>query len=305
MVASRFFHPFASSAAFALACLGAAALLLGLVSREEPSLAASSATNRSDLDRDGLGDLQELVIGTLPNRRDTDGDMYTDLEERARGSDPVDPASMPDVSAYSLGTCASQENGFISMLSAVYANGVSLDSMDLRIGMVHHGRAFMFAPRKYTYVRGLLRKGRDAADTLAVVEVGIPESVVRRLGQVNLFSLLSSPGQEPIVSILPIVSFSGVAMSIEQRATLSNGSGGGVGVLYRPLAADDQIPSTWTSGQICFQGTSAVGMSGVSIVFEVNSAGCIPMDTYCSPGDCSGGVGKPLSLPDPAALAGG
>jgi len=107
------------------------------------------------------------------------------------------------------------------------------------------------------------------------------------------------------VSTLPIVSFSGVAMIIEQRAAISNGGGGATGVAYRPLAADDEIPSSWNSGQICFQASSAVGVRGVSIVHEIGAADCMPMDTYCSPADCAAGVGQPLELPDPAALAGG
>ena len=131
---------------------------------------------------------------------------------------------------------------------------------------------------------------------------------MRRLGQVNLFSLMrgTSPGAEPMVSLLTIVDFGGIAMSIEPRiAGLSSNGGGATGVVYRPLAADAQIPSTWNSGQICFQATSAVGMHGVSIVQEIDAADCLPMDTYCSPGDCAASVGQPLELPDPAALAGG
>lgn len=275
---------------------------------EVPGLAAASHADRTDLDRDGLSDLQELVIGTQPYRWDTDGDTYSDLDERARGSDPRDPVSVPEAVDYGLGMCASQENGFVTALCAVYAKEAVLPSMRLKIGFVVHGRPFLFSPDKLRFSRSFLYRGRNAVDKLAVVEVGIPEDLVRRLGQVNLFSVLRStnPGTEPIVSLLPIASFSGIAMMIEPRAAgLSNGSGGGTGVTYRPLAADDQIPSTWNGGQVCFQATSAVGMSGASIVHEIGAADCIPMDTYCSPGDCAAGVGQPLELPDPAALAGG
>lgn len=307
MVAIRSVRSLACSAAFAFTCLGVAVLVLGLVSREEPSLAAASNHNRSDLDRDGLTDLQELVIGTLPNRGDTDGDAYSDLEERARGSDPLDLASVPEAAELGLGTCASQENGYITVLCAVYAKSALLASVDLKIGIVHHGRPFMLSANKVERTRGFLYPGHDAGDALAVMEVGIPMDLVRRMGQVNLFAILRhrSPGAEPIVSVLPIVNFSGIAMVVEQRAAITNTSGGATGVTYRPLAADDQIPSTWSSGEICFQASSAVGMSGASVVHEIGSAGCVPMDTYCSPGNCAAGVGQPLELPDPAALAGG
>lgn len=308
MFALRSVRPFACSAAFACACCGASVLVLGLVTTEQPSLAAAGNHSRSDLDNDGLSDQQELVIGTLPHRKDSDGDTYSDLEELARGSDPSDTASLPEAAAYSLGACASQEDGYLTMLSAVYAHGDALASADLRIGFVYRGRPFLFLPHKLQPSRGFLYRGRDAGDSLAVIEIGIPADLVARLGQVNLFSLLrsTSPGSEPMVSVLPIVDFSGVAMLIEQGpAGISNNGGGPTGVTYRPLAADDQIPSTWNSGEICFQATSAVGMSGVSIVHEIGSAGCIPMDTYCDPAACSGGVGTALELPDPAALAGG
>lgn len=270
-------------------------------------MAASTNLNRYDLDRDGLTDVQELVIGTLPNRKDTDGDTYSDLEERARGSDPLDRTSVPEVAEYGLGTCASQENGVISVLSAVYASAGSLSSVELKIGLVYRGRPFLFSLDKLNQTRGFLLRGRDAGDMLAVVEVGISLELLGRLGQVNLFSILrgTTPGAEPIVSVVPIVNFSGVAMLIEQRAAISNTAGGATGISYRPLAADDQIPSTWSSGQMCFQASSAVGMNGVSIVHEIGAADCMPMDTYCSPGDCAAGVGQPVELPDPAALAGG
>jgi hypothetical protein len=308
MVVLRTLRSFACSAVCALACLGASVLILGLVSRQVSGVAAASNHGRADLDRDGLSDLQELVIGTQPYRRDTDGDTYSDLDERARGSDPRDLASVPEAADYGLGMCASQENGYVTALCAVYAKEAVLPSMQLKIGIVYNGRPFMFSPNKLRRSRDFLYLGRDPGDTLVVVEVGIPEALVRRLRQVNLFSVLRStnPGTEPIVSLLPIVNFSGVAMLVEQGpAGLSNGGGGATGVTYRPLAADDQIPSTWNGGQMCFQATAAVGTSGASIVHEIGAADCIPMDTYCSPGDCAAGVGQPLELPDPAALAGG
>jgi len=309
MVALRSLCSVSRSATFAFASVAASVLVLGLVSKEEPSLAAASRGSRTDLDRDGLSDLQELVIGTHPYSRDTDGDTYSDLDERARGSDPRDRTSMPEAADYGLGMCASQENGYITAVCTLYAKESVMSSMELKIGLVYRGRVFTFSPRDIRSSRGFLYRGHDAGERLAVVEVGIQSALVRRLGQVNLFSVLRStnPGTEPIVSLLPVVDFSGVAMMVEQRAAgvSSGGGSGATGVTYRPLAADDQIPSTWTSGQICFQSTSAVGVRGAAIVHEVGSADCLPMDTYCSPGDCAATVGQPLELPDPAALAGG
>jgi len=47
--------------------------------------------NGLDRDGDGLGDLQELVIGTDPDNPDTDGDGLTDGQELDIGTDPVNP----------------------------------------------------------------------------------------------------------------------------------------------------------------------------------------------------------------------
>ena len=92
------------------------------------------------------------------------------------------------------------------------------------------------------------------------------------------------------MSVLPLVDFSGVTVGVEsRRAVLALSGGLPTGVVYRPLVPSDRIPSTWSGGEICFQHTTAVGVNGVSIVHEVESADCQPMDTYCSPGDCAAG----------------
>src|SRR5262245_36093813 len=117
----------ARSALVAALCLGGATVVLFLQTRAEPRLSAATNQGRSAIDGDGLTDQQELVIGTLPNRADTDGDGYSDLEERARGSDPLSRLSVPDPTDYNLGTCASLEDGVISMLSAVYLHGRPVD----------------------------------------------------------------------------------------------------------------------------------------------------------------------------------
>ncbi|MBI4276608.1 L,D-transpeptidase [Candidatus Uhrbacteria bacterium] len=45
-----------------------------------------------DLDRDGLTDDEEKVLGTDPRRTDTDGDGYSDRLEIMNGYSPLDPA---------------------------------------------------------------------------------------------------------------------------------------------------------------------------------------------------------------------
>lgn len=297
------------SRAFAFVGLGGAVVALGLSLRHEPALSATTNQGRNDMDRDGLTDLQERVIGTLPYRADTDSDGFTDLEERARGADPLNYASTPSATEFSIGACASQENGFVSVLSCIYVENTQLDSIDLDIGFVYRNKKVRATSSIDTYTRAFLYPAASSNDTLAVIEVGLPEALVRRLGQVSMWSRLrdTSPNPvDPFVAVTTLVDFSGVIMTVEPTVMRTTNTGGGAtGVVYRPLAADDRIPISWTGGEMCFQRTSAVGMSGISIIHEVDSAGCIPMDTYCSPIDCAAGVGEPLALPDPGALAGG
>jgi len=298
----------ARSTTFAALCLGGTVLIVAVLGRNEPALAAATNHGRTDLDGDGLTDQQELVIGTLPYRADTDGDAYSDLEERARGSDPLDHNSLPAVSSYGVGTCGSLENGLVSMLSAVYLHSSGVNSVDLQIGVVYHGHALRLQPSLYQNSRAFLYPGHDSQDTLAVVEVALPQSVVQRLGQVNLFSIVrgTMPGApDPVVSVLPLVDFSGVTMAVEEHNAVYSSGGGPSGVVYRPLTGGDQIPATWSSGQICFQRTAPVGVNGVSIINEVEASDCLDMDTYCNTTDCAAAVGQSLELPDPGALIGG
>jgi hypothetical protein len=301
----------ARSAVVAFALLGGAVLLLSRSIQSPPQLAAASNVGRVDLDQDGLTDLQELVLGTLPDQPDTDLDGFSDLEERARSSDPLDDTSRPQTTAFAVGTCASADLGLVSLVSAVYVQGGDLDSVDLQVGIVLDGHPIAISPAHFSMVRGFLFAGSGSTDRLAVVELAIPETIVRRLGQLNLFSIVRSLGPgapSPAVSVISLADMGGVTVSVEPRSSSVAPPGGGSapqGVIYRPLGGDDSIPATWSGGEVCWQRTSAVGMNGVSVVHEIESADCQPMDTYCSGADCAASVGKPLELPDPGALIGG
>lgn len=300
------------SALLGCACLGASVLAFALVAREQPGLAAASIIRRTDIDRDGLTDLQEYVLGTLPTKRDTDGDGFSDLEERARGSDALNVESIPQFSDFDLGMCASQEDGFVSVVSLVYLREARFDAATLEMGFLYRGRLIRMTPTVRQYTRGLLKRGAQASDKVAVLEVGLPEDLVRQLGQVTMFSILRGvdAAAEPQVRSMTFRSFSDVVVLVEPAPTALMASGTlpgnmGTGVVYRPLVDPGAIPLSWSGGQMCFQRTSAVGMNGLSIVHEVDGAGCMPMDSYCSPDDCAANVGRAMRLPDPVALLGG
>lgn len=299
------------SAALALVGLGVVATAFG-VGRGEGRLAAASNSGRSDLDDDGLTDEQEDVLGTRVDLADTDADGFSDLEERARGSDPLAQNSVPAAQGFALGTLASLEGDQVSFLSAVYVDGASAEAFDVRLGIVYGGVPIYFRPSSFQYKRAFVRAGADTVDSLTVLEIAISQRLVQRLGQIDMFSVVrsTSPGAPGVaVSVVPLINFAGVIVSAESEelnySPVNGGNGTPTGITYRPLAGDSGIPSSWTGGEICFQRTAAVGVDGVSVVHEVESADCQPMDTYCNPDACSASRGMSITLPDPAALAGG
>lgn len=78
----------------------------GLTDHEEIHAYGTNPT-REDTDGDGLSDYDEIhVYGTDPRNPDTDGDGAEDGWEVRRGSDPLDPESVPPVPAAAAGAAA-------------------------------------------------------------------------------------------------------------------------------------------------------------------------------------------------------
>jgi hypothetical protein len=300
------------SSRFGAAALVASLAAGALVMKDEPSLLATTQLPRSDYDRDGLSDLQELLLGTSPLVADTDSDGFSDLEERARGTDPLDVTLFPGGDDINLAITASQDDGRVTIMWTAFVSASKVGSVNLELGIVWKGQPMTLVPSGYRFSRGFLRHGKESGDRLASVEIDIPGLLMSRLGQLNFFGVLRdtdpASNSDPVVSTYTVRDFSGVTVAIGQLPLLTTTPGGPpprMGVVFQPLAPQSQIPSSWSSGQICFQQTAAVGVNGLSIVHEIEAADCISMDTFCSPADCSSGVGGVLELPDPGALLGG
>jgi len=280
---------------------------LVLLVHHEHALSATGSPDVDDLDMDGLSDVQELVLGTQPDEADSDGDGYNDLEEIARNSDPRDALSVPQPAEFSMALTASQTGTTVTMLATMFSEQSKAGDLRLELGVVYQGQMLPIRPRSFGTPHAF-RAQSSPNSRLTVVQFPIPAALVRRVGQVNVVSVLRDAvgNAEPVVSILPLVNFSGITMQVVQTPAMLSVTGGRpAGIIYRPLAGGNSLPSTWSGGEVCFQRTAAVGTNGVSVVHEVESAGCLPMDTYCSSGNCAAGVGRNIELPDPAALAGG
>ena len=314
-----------------LATLAALGSSLALSVVDGPVLSATDST-RIDSDLDGMTDFQESILGTDPDEPDTDGDTFTDVEEIARGSDPLSPDSLPTTGGVELGMYASVENGFLALNSAVFVPAGELLDLSFYFGaildghpVVIPGSAVASASRKWVYPA-------SGGGHIAIVELAVPEWMIHYVGNVSFFAGATTgdpadPTATRSVSATTVTSMGGTIMSIEPIAGLPNpdgnddggdsgdGNGGatdsnqdggpvGGGVWYRPLGGDDDIPSDLSSGEVCVQSVSFVGTNGASDLYEVSSASCDPMDSYCASSACAGTVGQPLEMPNPGSVFG-
>lgn len=299
----------ARSSWIAASCFVAASVLFVAQAKEEPRLSAQGTVTLGDIDLDGLSDELELVLGTQPDRQDSDGDGFGDLEEHARGSSPMNPLSQPSTGSFGLAFAAAQVDNTVSLVTTLFVDESKIGAVRLQLGVVYQGMLMRIEPRAFGPVTTQRVQAQDPRDRLTVLQFPLPLAMVRRVGQLNVVGILrdfSTNREEPAVGICPLVNFSGVTVTVQQTPAMRNYSGSRpAGIVYRPLVPDTDLPSTWDGGQVCFQRTAAIATNGASIVHEIEGADCMPMDTYCSSGDCGAGVGRSIELPDPGALAGG
>jgi hypothetical protein len=288
--------------------LGGAAAALALSLRTQPILAASQVV-RVDADGDGLTDLQEVVLGTSPDLDDSDADGFSDLEERARGSNPIENRSRPSAPQLDVGMFSTSEDGLLHLASAVYVPDGDLSALTFDFGVVLRGRPVVVAPGSYSgMMRVVIQSGTAVGSKVALVEIGVREVLLQRRGSISFFTGVGDPSVAAVAAdVENLVNFSGVSMSVEERPAnfMVNGAPAPTGVIYRPIGGDDQIPATWSSGQVCWQRTAPVGTNGANVVHEIEAASCEPMDSYCGSSDCSASVGRSVELPDPGSLVGG
>jgi hypothetical protein len=266
---------------------------------------------------DGLTDYQEGILGTNPLLADTDADSFSDLEEVARQSDPKDGSSTPGVSEVEVGMFARDQTGTLTIGSAIYLAGTHVPKMRYDLGIVINGlRASV--PKdvymEFTDVR--LQGGRDPGSMIITMETSMPRSLVWSLGKLAVFATLTDPQGPPDecrVDVLNLTAQDGVIMAIEAVAYPDSGQGGPnnasslgpSGLIYLPLSDGEDLPSSFTAGQVCWQASSTVGVNGASFVQEVVDAECEPSESYCSNAGCQASIGQIIEIVDPSLLIGG
>ena len=288
-----------------LALAALASVGVGVSLQDGAELRASSAV-LEDEDGDGLIDVQEEILGTSIYDDDTDGDGFPDLEEIARSSDPLDFDSIPGTADLSIGLTARAEDGVVTMVAPVYASAGSFGRLDLELGVVFNdGTRFPLTPQLYLpVIRGGVFKSRSQASRVVLLEVPFPQALFEGLGSLSLYGKVNDPDTAMSASAdaVNLYDFSGV---IVMASTAPLGISGQPGIIYAPIVPDEDIPASWSSGEICWQQASPVGMVGSSTAYEVTKGLCTTSDTYCSPTDCKANVGTSLTLTDPGTLLGG
>jgi len=308
--------------------LVAASLALPEGPLEVGSTLSASETQRIDSDEDGLTDFQESILGTDPDAVDSDGDTFTDLEEVARNSDPLDHTSAPGAATTDVGMYASARNGLVSLNSAVFVPPGELLQLSYYFGAIIEGEAIVLPGSQVASSSQQWVFPAREGGHLAVVEFQLPEWMIHYVGKVSFFSGATTgdpldPDAPRGISSTTLTSISDTVMSINPISTLpippsdggsaSGGGGGsaggaggdvGGGVWYKPLTGDDEVPAELTSGEVCIQTVQFVGTLGANDVYEVSSASCEPMDSYCSSSSCTAAEGTALEIPNPGVIFG-
>ena len=312
-----------------MAAAGTAALVLGvaLTGGRNQSLAAAGIVN-GDSDGDGLTDLQEIVLGTDVSDPDTDGDGFSDLLEAARQTDPLRATSAPTDDSPRTAMLAYVNDQQLTMSTLFYAPSGGLQGTEIDFGIAIDGLSVPISSALLLGSSTVRMNPAAGGGTIFVMETVLGESWVHTFGSSAFYVVFEEEGREPSVDVLQLLSLPGTgpdngSMPVVVRpespppgigpprtAVAGAAASGGAqpadpSVVYRPLVADERIPTDWTVGQICYQEMSAVGASGVNVVLQVDSAACEDFDTYCSPSSCLATVGQLIEFVDPGAVIGG
>jgi len=288
-----------------------------LSSRE---LQAAPPSDAHDPDSDGLVNAQEEIIGTNSFEADSDHDGLSDLEELARKSSPLFASSMPAGAGMSVGMTARGGEQEVHALIAMYLPDGKLRNKEFRAGILMGGRTVAFS-QAYLLNEAELSfyPALDSVARIALLDLPIPPRYVVAFGQMTMFATLgdAAAGVVQTADSIHLLAFGQMIVLEFTNPMIKGGdstiassqpTGGpgsrSIGSIYIPLPMGGGV-SNWLPGQVCFQQTALIGVSGAKITQAVLSAECqLGWDSYC-PGTCSATVGNTYTTIDPLALIGG
>lgn len=329
------------SSRIALALPAALVALLGMAlarSASRPAVLAAAGGDRvEDVDRDGLPDAQERVVGTMPREIDSDGDGYSDAEEFARHASPRTTNSIPMPRPVDVGLSAHTRNGNLHVLVMVYAADGTLKGKNLTL-LAGVGEQVFEVSSKYLARRAVIESqpAREPGARLFSIDFEIHPKFVYTVGQVSFSASVAAPasGEPGAADVLDLVVIdkviclvlgdvelglerkTGTAGSSSSSSTTSSSgpgsSGTQLGGAYVPIYFPDRIGSpndppgsTSTPGQVCVQQTAVVGSGGGMIVSEIVASECVDgWDGFCGPG-CAAQIGSTIRSIDPVVFTGG
>lgn len=289
------------------------------------SRALEASTNAwSDQDGDGLSDREEGILQTSPIMADTDGDGFSDLEEFARGTSRLLPTAALADDALAIGVSVCDRAGQFEVVLALYLPDANLRNKEFSMGLVA-GRRVVELNRDQVLAGAsiALHPAATSEALLAIVRVPFNPQVVHAVGGLSLYATVGHAGTGLVSASgsIRLIGIDGVAMlclpdpfavppppppngvSIAPQTGASTGANGGT--IFVPLTFDNDPPTLWSPGQICYQKSSPVGTNGLLITHEVVRADCMDnWDAFCPP-TCSASVGSTFEDVDPLALLGG
>lgn len=277
-----------------------ATAFLGWALGAAPGLEALGSDPTSDLDGDGLTDIQEIVLGSKVDEADSDGDGLRDLEELARQLDPL-VADAPTDSELGIGFAVRATGGLFHLTTAIYIPDGDLTNVDLELGLYFEGMLFPISPASYLPVStGFTEDGQDLESEVLAFSFPIPEFLLQSVESLGFYATTSPKGLP--TSSATAVNLTSVAGVTALRRVTQGPSGPGITIL--PVSPPGDLPASFTPNEVCFQETVLVGVENNVQLFQVIDAGCVPSTSVCTPG-CALTSGSSVQLLDPLALIGG